>query len=243
MTIDSLQKDVMIADASEDAGRPALKILVLDDDPADRLRMTRLVQKTGLKASIAEASNLAELHKRMDEGAFDFIFIDQHLGLESGLDALSMVVTHADQADAIPIMVTSVNTPCVIVEAMRTGSADYLIKDELSVDAMRKSIVAAFERRILIAAASETRQMHAQMRRALRRFATACGTDMREIVAAALRRSRNIRLAVGDDRIGSADFQEFEKSCGKLSEFLGEVDRIFNQRMGPDGSGNTPQLT
>lgn len=242
MTTQALQPELAPEDQLHAAHRPRLQVLVLDDEPADRLRLSRLVQKTGLNCDVHEAANLAELHKCLDHQPFDFIFIDQHLGLESGLDALSMIVTHADQADAISIMVTSVNTPCVIVEAMRTGSADYLIKDELSIDAMRKAIVAAFERRILLAAASETRQMQAQMRRALRRFAKACGSDMREIVAAAIRRARNIRLATGDDRIGVNDLEEFEASCGKLTEFLGEVDRIFRQRLGPDGTGSPASL-
>ena len=133
------------------------RILSIDDDPIDRMRIRTLCRKAGVGDDIDEAHNIAEMRALLDEGGYDIVFIDYHLGLETGREALDVLLQHEDQANAIPIMVTSVTDHQVAIDAMRAGCSDYLVKEEMSVETLRKSIVSSLERRILLSAVSEMR--------------------------------------------------------------------------------------
>ena len=145
-------------------------VLFLDDQEADRMRIRRFLRKAGLEFRDFEAHDLATFRDQLDDNIMDLVFIDYHLDMENGIDALRHLISHEDQANALPIMVSSVDRHDVVIEAMRMGCADYLVKEELSVDAVRKSVASAFERKILIAAISESQTSRHAMRMAVSRF-------------------------------------------------------------------------
>ena len=84
-----------------------MRALLLDDNPIDRKQIRWLCTKAGLHLDFAEAGNLADMRRHLDAEVFDIVFIDYHLGMETGLEALRMLLAHEDQGQAIPIMVTS----------------------------------------------------------------------------------------------------------------------------------------
>ncbi|MBT8414730.1 MAG: hybrid sensor histidine kinase/response regulator [Boseongicola sp.] len=132
--------------------KAVLDVLILDDLEADRMRVRRLCRKAGLDFELHEAHDLASFRERINSTKMDLVFLDYHLAMDTGLDALQLLQAQEDQVNAIPIMITSIDRYDIAVEAMRAGCADYLTKEELSVDSIRKSIISAFERRILISA-------------------------------------------------------------------------------------------
>ena len=116
-----------------------LRVLTLDDDNIDRMRLIRICEKSGMRFEYHEASSLEELKAHLDERTFDVVFLDHNLGRDSGLDALRVVISHEEQTGAIPIMVTGANDLKIAMEAMRNGCADYLVKEELTVASLTKS--------------------------------------------------------------------------------------------------------
>ncbi|MEI4487055.1 response regulator [Frigidibacter sp. MR17.14] len=164
-------------------GDRVLRALVLDDQPVDILRLRRLCARAGLEMQIDEAGDLEEFRDRLDEATYDVCFLDHHLGAATGLDALAVLTAHPDQAETLAIMITSVTDHRVAVEAMRLGCADYLVKEELTESALRKSLAQATERRILLAAISRSQMFRATLERRVKRFATSCGPEMRAVLS------------------------------------------------------------
>ena len=125
-------------------GPGILNILSVDDDQIDRMRLKKTCQKAGLSIEFHEAANLHEMRTKLDEIYFDLIFLDHNLGMDTGLDALKIVMCHEDQVQAIPIMLTSSTDYQIAVDAMRQGCADYIVKEELSDSSVRTCIYLTF---------------------------------------------------------------------------------------------------
>ncbi len=197
-----------------------LNVLILDDLETDRVRVRRLLRKAGLEFSLFEAQDLASFKKQIDAHQMDLVFLDYHLEMDTGLDALKVLSAHEDQVEALPIMITSVDRTDIAVEAMRNGCADYLIKEQLSVEAVRKSVTSAFERKILISALNEAHTSRHAARAGIQRFARTCGPEIRSVLSATLRHSRSMR----NNELVPTPFAEnlgkLESSCRQIFQFL-----------------------
>ncbi|SIO18119.1 response regulator [Vannielia litorea] len=204
-----------------------LRALVLDDDDIDHLRLQRICERAGLDLDITEAYTIAEMREKLDT-PFDVAFIDYNLGMETGLDALKVLLGHEEQTQVIPIMLTSVTRRAIAVEAMRRGCADYLVKEELSVDNLRKSMVSAFERRMFYASIADARAFQARMRHMIQQFLTSCGPEMREILSNTLAHIRKVRAAEGGTS-GDAHVTLLERGCKDLVVFLDDLMSIVEQ--------------
>ncbi|WP_261385396.1 response regulator [Vannielia litorea] len=204
-----------------------LRALVIDDDDIDHLRLQRICERAGLDLDITEAYTIAEMRKKLDT-PFDVAFIDYNLGMETGLDALKVILGHEEQAQIIPIMLTSVTRRAIAVEAMRRGCADYLVKEELSVDNLRKSMVSAFERRMFYASISDARAFQDKMKRTIRQFLTSCGPEMREILSNTLSNIRKIRKDESKATVNE-HVTMLERGCKDLVIFLDDLMSIVEQ--------------
>lgn len=147
-----------------------LQVLVLEDDETDRMRLMRVILQAGLEADVIEAPDLATFRTRMRQQSYDIVFIDFWLDFDNGLDALYVLLADPGQARAVPIMLSRAVEPEVIIEAMRAGCADYIVKDTLDVDGLRGCIAAAFERRVLLSAMRESQELRRAIRRLVERL-------------------------------------------------------------------------
>ena len=191
-----------------------MRILVLDDSEIDRQRLIRLCRKAGLAFQPTEAASLAEMRKALDETEFDLVFIDYLLVGEDGLEAVDILMAHPNQK-AASIMIAGEGRLDVAVEAMRRGCSDYVTKQDISVEALQKSIATSVERRMLGAALEEERAQRLLLERTVRFYANACSADMRSILAATLRRVRKLRHHGTDDGF-AADLGQVEAQIDLL---------------------------
>lgn len=202
-------------------GRP-LNALILDDSEVDRLNLLRLCDRAGLSVKIAEAADLPGFENQLAGTSFDLVFIDYRLADGTGLDALHRLTSHPDQAGASPIMIAGEGQVEIAVEAMRQGCLDYITKESLTVDVLRKSIATAIEKRVLLAALGDESAHLAEIETAFARFVENAGGEMRAIMAAMLRRTRNLRNHTRTaPQIGS-DVADLERSCADMFAFIEE---------------------
>ncbi|CUH77391.1 response regulator [Tropicibacter naphthalenivorans] len=228
--MDNETKEFVVALNSGRESRKPLNILFLDDQEVDRLRLRKFSEKAGLKFKTFEASNLAEFRAALDSKPMDLVFLDYFLDMETGLDALKILIAHEDQSEALPIMVTSVERHDIAVEAMRNGCADYITKEELSVSTVRKSILSAFERRVLIAAVGQSHSSRAEIQRSARKIAETCGPEMRTTLAGTLRHIRGLRQAHSLAPSTNQNLTALEKSCHEIYGFLDDISETLNKR-------------
>ena len=106
-----------------------MRILLAEDNPMDRVLITRMLEKT-LEESheMVAATSAGETVELCRQSNFDLILLDLHLKDSQGIDTLS----HVHQAlPDVPIVVLT-GTKELAAAALRLGAQDYLVKGELS---------------------------------------------------------------------------------------------------------------
>lgn len=104
-----------------------MHILLIDDDPNDRLLAARLIKLDHPEAEILEVENEADLTRHLARDRVDLAIIDYALGWGNGLDVFRRI--KAAHPDAGAIMYSGVAGEDYAVEAIKAGLDDYIVKD------------------------------------------------------------------------------------------------------------------
>lgn len=174
-----------------------LNVLVLDDSEVDRKAVIRLCNRAGLNCIMSEADTLQAFKRALDHTSFDLVFIDFHLGADTGLDAHKALTSHENQSGAVAVMIAGEGQVDIAVEAMRQGCADYLTKSMLTVESLQKSIATALERQVIMAQFADERRTREMLEASVKRYAEAATAEMRNLLSATLRRVRLMRRHKG----------------------------------------------
>ena len=101
---------------------PAIRVLVVDDDPDHRALARRRLTDAGI--DVAVAADATEALGQL--AGVDLVLLDYRLPGMSGIDALAAI---RDQDGPSVVMLTGMGSESVAVEAMRAGAVDYVVKD------------------------------------------------------------------------------------------------------------------
>lgn len=140
-----------------------LTILVIDDDPGDVELLRRYLERipefviTCVACTTAEEGQAALQHQ-----AIDLIFLDYLLGARTGLDLIPAL--RQDQERRPVIILTGQGDERIAAAAMRAGADDYVVKEDLNADTLRRSLSFVLER-------VESERKRAQMEAELIRLA------------------------------------------------------------------------
>lgn len=126
-------------------GEKKIKVLLIEDDPAD----TRLFQKMltgGLDSlfTLECAGSLADGMKRLDEVHFDVVLLD--LGLPDSFGLETLVKIHTQAARVPVVILTGQNDEKLAISALQHGAQDHLIKEHMNSTALRRCLRYAIER-------------------------------------------------------------------------------------------------
>lgn len=127
---------MMMADPSK-----MLRVLFVEDSEDDALLMTRTLSRGGYKVVSERVQTADTLRKQLADGNWDLVISDFHMPEFSGPRALAMV---RELAPELPFIAVSGHLAEEnIVEAMREGVHDYLLKSNLTrlVPAVERAIV------------------------------------------------------------------------------------------------------
>lgn len=129
-------------------------ILLIDDNPGDRLLAHRELARALPNISVHEIINAAMLEQALTEGMYHAVITDYHLQWSTGQQVLQLV---KDRDPFCPvIMFTATGTQEVAVEAMKSGLDDYVIKAPRHFVRLPAALHAALER-------SALRRRHAEL--------------------------------------------------------------------------------
>ena len=124
-----------------------LKILIVDDDSADRKIYKTLLKKIyGNNIFIFEAANIADAIKLQRDHEPDCVLLDYMLPDSDGLSFLKTPFENDDTPRSAVIMVTGQGDEKIAVEAMKNGAADYVTKDSLNTEQISRIIANAVEK-------------------------------------------------------------------------------------------------
>jgi two-component system chemotaxis response regulator CheY len=102
-----------------------MKALVVDDSLTIRRIVIKALSLVGISDAV-EAGDGAEAVKAVGENEFDLILLDWNMPKMSGIDALRTLRQAGKKTPVI--MVTTEAEKSRVIEAIKTGANDYLIK-------------------------------------------------------------------------------------------------------------------
>ncbi len=121
-------------------------ILVVDDEQAFLDSALRMLRIAGYGAATG-VSSPTEVPALIAEQDFDLAFLDITMPELDGLDLLNIIKERSPQTECV--MVTANESIPLVVEAMRRGAYDYLVKP-ITPDQMRGALERALERKRLL---------------------------------------------------------------------------------------------
>ncbi|OUC12703.1 MAG: hypothetical protein B0A82_21075 [Alkalinema sp. CACIAM 70d] len=117
-------------------GTGILKVLVVDDDPVDRMAVRRAFKGSDFQAELMEAENCAAALSLISTQEFNCIFVDYRLPDGNGLDLVKRL---RQQGIRVPIIsLTGQSSDQIAVELMKAGASDYLSKSTVSPGRLRQ---------------------------------------------------------------------------------------------------------
>jgi signal transduction histidine kinase len=129
---------------------PVLRVLVIDDDEVDRLRLARLLRQVpGWRIVIEEAVDKATGRGALQSGRYDCVLLDFRLPDGDGMELLKEV--EAGKGECPPIIVNTVLDDPVVGEALVAhGAQDYLVKGRFDSALLFRTIRHAIQRHALV---------------------------------------------------------------------------------------------
>ena len=125
-----------------------IQILLFEDNSADADLVNEYLELSNLSFDILLVKRLADGLQALKDRAFDLLLLDLSLPDSSGMDTLKAVSAVAE--DEVIIVLTGADDEQLSLEALQAGAQDYLFKDRLSGEVLRRSIRYAIERSNLL---------------------------------------------------------------------------------------------
>ncbi|MCO7223462.1 GGDEF domain-containing response regulator [Pleionea sp. CnH1-48] len=126
----------------------SVKVLIVDDDEADREYVNYLVE-SGSHSSyqIEQAEDHTEALACLAQSTFDVCLIDYHLGASSdnGIELLRKIAIQYPNTSCI--LITGMNSDEIDQVALEAGAADFLCKDEMTAKLLDKTLRYAIHRK------------------------------------------------------------------------------------------------
>lgn len=123
----------------------SIRLLIVDDDQDDFYLTSEYLREIPDKVfNITWASSYEQGLAQLNQTSFDLCFFDFLLGAKTGLDLLKTVITNGVNCPIV--LLTGKGAQEVVVEAMRLGAVDYLVKSELDAEKLDRCIRYALER-------------------------------------------------------------------------------------------------
>lgn len=123
------------------------RVLLVEDDPADHLLVIRLFDRATEPRDEVEIEHAACLRAALDrlgKGDVDVLLLDLNLPDSEGIGTVTRV--RESDVDTPIVVFTGAGDEETALEALKAGAQDYLVKGEVTLSLLRRSIRYAIER-------------------------------------------------------------------------------------------------
>ncbi len=148
---------------------PNIQVLLIEDNLAEARLFKEILQDAwATEFGLIHFQRLGEAISSLNSTRFDIALLDLTLPDSDGLESLDALIHHAP---SLPIVVlTNTNDDDLALEAVRHGAQDYLVKRQVTIDVLVRSIRYAIERK---ASAEALREINETLERRVEERTTA----------------------------------------------------------------------
>jgi diguanylate cyclase (GGDEF)-like protein len=123
-------------------------LLVIDDDPEDRMIYRELLENTDATIDVREADSCRQGLVELRARPVDCLLLDYRLSDMDGLAFLQVLEREGLLEAMAVVMLTGLGDERVAVEAMKRGCQDYLVKRDLDTDSLIHAIKGAVDKHV-----------------------------------------------------------------------------------------------
>lgn len=204
-------------------GHPPVRVLIVDDTPEDRVAYKRLLQGAqraiaAIEFEIIEADSATEGLEKVRTWAPDCVLLDYRLPDMTGIEFLGELASQAGHGGLAVVMLTGQGDEMVARDAMKCGAQDYLVKGQLTGEALQESIYNAVEMCSLRRMVERQRRQLERSNRELERYARVVAHDLEAPLKAIRQGLSGLQKRAGD-RLD-------EESASFVVEALETADRM-----------------
>jgi CheY-like chemotaxis protein len=205
------------------SGARAVRVLLVDDSSADRVRLGRALSNAGY--DVHDAADGSEAWARLQRQHFDVVVSDRQMPGTDGIELCRLVREHPDTWRIPVIMVSAMDAPTDRAIGLAAGAVEYIAKsDERAMPALIQSVEILtraigrgaaprlFERALVVDGSSVARQLFARSLRSYCGSITAVGS-----IAEARANGEGVGLVVLDASVAGARAW-FEERCASPSK-------------------------
>ncbi|CAM2005760.1 ATP-binding protein [Acanthopleuribacter pedis] len=189
------------------------RILMIEDLAEDRQIYRRYLKRHfGEGIAWREAETAAEGLAEIEQWSPDCVLLDYSLPDQDGLAVLQSLLGERARLPLPVVMLTGMGSESIAVQALKLGAMDYLVKDHITANALKRTVLNAMEKHNLVAELENSRgaleRSHAEL----------------EARNADLRASKlELEREVGERRQVQQTLLESEKHFRKMAEFSASV--------------------
>ncbi|ADE54949.1 response regulator [Coraliomargarita akajimensis] len=151
-----------------------LDVLLFEDNTVDAKLVTRYLEQSRMGCDVVRVASLGDGVKLLRKAAFDVVLIDLSLPDSEGVETVRRIASLT--SEEVIIVLTGTDDEALALQALKAGAQDYLFKDQLSSEALSRSIRYSMERANLLTRV-ELHNKETQMREDLLRRIFDANTD------------------------------------------------------------------
>lgn len=122
-----------------------LKLVIVDDNPADRAMLRRMLNSSDLVVDLVEIATARELIA-LSLNDIDCVLLDNRLPDRDGIDAIIEVSRDRQYPPCPMIIMTGQGDEHTAARAFKAGANDYLIKDTLTPNGLSRALLNAMDK-------------------------------------------------------------------------------------------------
>lgn len=126
--------------------RRHLRVLLVDDDAADRLIIKRTLKQQSFEVDIVETTSVPEGLMTLQRNSFDVIILDYKMPEADGIEMIKELRSRPDLGQVAIIMMSSNEEEEVAVACIEAGAQDFILKSDLSKLNIQRSLMHAQKR-------------------------------------------------------------------------------------------------
>ncbi len=129
---------------------PSIQLLLVEDNPTDALLLQDTL--TAVPSALFQVTHVEQLNEALQQLAaqhFDVVLLDLSLPDSVGLETFTIL--HAQGRDMPTVVLTGLDDETLAMQAVQAGAQDYLVKEQISGDLLRRAIRYAIERHRMLA--------------------------------------------------------------------------------------------
>ena len=153
-----------------------LRVLVVEDDPADVELVVRALRSGGFEPESDTAQTAQEFTERIHKKSYDVVLADYNLPSWDGMETVEML--RRENADVPVVLVSGSLGEHKAVECIKQGAADYVLKDHLA--RLSESVRRSLRERELREEHRHSLEELARSNRDLEQFAYVASHDLQE---------------------------------------------------------------